>query len=499
MSDLIKSLQKHAKQKPEAPALKTLSSSISWKQFHDEILSLSAKLNSSKNLGLLLENSPAWVIADLAAINNEICNIPLPTFFSDDQLKHALNDAQIDHVITDQPERLLTLVNAIKSIPIRIADQEYYLIQLREYDLNNTEKIAKITYTSGTTGNPKGVKLPLSQIETVAQSLATAAQAKTDDRALVLLPLSTLLENIGSVFAPILVGAQIIVPSSSELGLSGSSQINAAKLAMTLQQCEPTTLIVPPQLLNLLTMLSRQQMLPGSFRYIAVGGAPASRVLLEEADELGLPVFQGYGLSEACSVVAVNRPDQNRLGSVGKPLPHLKTRITEEGEVRVKGQTFSGYLNDQVRDTSDELATGDLGYLDDDGYLYITGRINNRIITGYGRNISPEWVESELQSHIAFSQAAVLGNDQPFLIAVLVPAKNINSTNQGSELEQAIADINQRLPDYAQIGKFIIATQPFTFNNDQATANGRPRRDVIETFYSNEIETIYEVKNEQVL
>ncbi len=503
MSDLIRSLQKHAKQNPDVLALKTLSSSISWKQFHDEVLRLSAELASSKSLGLLLENSPAWIIADLAAINNEICNIPLPTFFSDDQLLHAINDAQIDHVITDQPERLLAFVDAKKTKRIKLADQKYFLIQIEDHVINKAENIAKITYTSGTTGNPKGVKLTLSQIETVAKSLATAAQANADDRALVLLPLSTLLENIGSVYAPVLMGAQIIVPPPSELGLSGSSQIDVAKLAMALQRYQPTTLIVPPQLLNLLVMLSSQQMLPDSFRYIAVGGAPAGRALLEEADELSLPVFQGYGLSEACSVVAVNTPDQNRIGSVGKPLPHLQIRITEEGEVCVKGQTFSGYLNDQARDVADELATGDLGYLDDDGYLYITGRINNRIISSYGRNISPEWVESELQSHHSISQAAVLGNDQPFLIAVLVLAQNINSVDlvcdHMRELEQAVADINQRLPDYAQVSKFILARQTFSIKNDQSTANGRPRRDVIEAYYSNEIKTIYEVKNEQIL
>lgn len=509
MSDLIKSLHLHAKQKPDQIVLSTLTERFSWQELCGEVDVLTSEIVRFRHIGLLLDNSPAWIIADLAAIQGKVCNIPLPKFFSDKQLVHAVNDAAIEMIISDQPERLFSLFLTKQITSIQIAGKRYHLVQLRspakqknssrQPEYNHFEDIAKLTYTSGTTGSPRGVKLSLSQIETVAHCLANAAQANENDLALVLLPLATLLENIGSVYVPILVGAQIIVPSPTDLGLSGSGQIKPHQLIETLQQCQPTTMIVPPQILKLLITLTRQKLLVNSFRYIAVGGAPVGRTLLDEAGQLGLPIYQGYGLSEACSVVSVNTPGKNRAGSVGMPLPHQQLRITEEGEIYVRGQTFTGYLNDQPRDPASELATGDLGFLDEDGYLYITGRVQNRIISSYGRNISPEWVESELQSHTAISQAAVLGNDQPFLIAVVVPGHVKHPANSYSEIEQAIDEINQRLPDYAQTREFIIAKHPFTVSNGQSTANGRPRRDVIESHYAQQIQLIYEVKNGQVL
>ncbi|MFK8066830.1 MAG: AMP-binding protein [Gammaproteobacteria bacterium] len=492
MSALIKSLQQHAFERSEAVVIETFSRTITWSEFDREVNALARDLTTCSNLGLMLENSPAWVIADLAAIKDEICNIPLPTFFSDQQIQHAIKDANIDHIITDQVERLLSLLNIKESKLIKIDDKEYHLLKLEPQVRKNNVDTAKVTYTSGTTGTPKGVRLSLQQIEKVAQNLTQAAQANSKDRALVLLPLSTLLENIGSVYAPIFVGARILLPTKEELGLQGSSQINAEQLVIALQHLKPSTLIVPPQLLKLLIIFARQKILPDSFRYIAVGGAPVGNALLKEAAELELPVYQGYGLSEACSVISTNTPDQNRHGSVGKPLPHQKVRIAEGGEIIIHGETFSGYLNEQKRDPQTELATGDVGYLNDEGYLYVTGRKNQRIISSYGRNVSPEWIESELESHDAIMQAAVLGNNKPFLIAVIV-SKEVN------KLDHAIESINKTLPDYAQIKNYIVAQLPFTISNLQCTTNGKPRRDQIKQEYREQIENIYESVNRNVL
>ncbi len=489
---LLESLRNHARQQPQKVALSALEQNLTWQDLASAVDELTGHFVVCNRLGLLMKNSPAWVIADLAALDAELCNIPLPTFFSDEQLIHALTDASIDHVLTDQAERIMDLVDVIEAESLEIAGIPCQLLKVRStIHISDTDSVCKVTYTSGTTGSPKGVQLMRAQIETVAQSLAEAARGRPDDRALVLLPLSTLLENIGSVYVPLLKGAQILVPSPEALGIFGSSHIVPETLAKTLNLCHPTTLIVPPQLLKLLVMLARQQLLPGSIRFIAVGGAPVGQALLDQAEALGLPVFQGYGLSEACSVVAVNTPAANRKGSVGRPLPHQQVRITDKGEICILGQTFSGYLNEPKRNINTELMTGDLGYLDDDGYLYVTGRINNRIITSYGRNVSPEWLESELQSHPAITQAAVLGSDKPYLIAVLVPSRHRPVHEQITVLEKAIGSVNQALPDYAQIQEFLIAEEPFTLKNGLCTANGRPRHDLIESRYFTEITKLY--------
>jgi long-chain acyl-CoA synthetase len=177
--------------------------------------------------------------------------------------------------------------------------------------------------------------------------------------------------------------------------------------------------------------------------------------------------------------VAMNTPAHNRPGSVGRLLPHVRALISETGEILVQGKTFSGYLGNAARDTSDVLATGDTGYFDPDGYLYVTGRLRERIITAYGRNVSPEWIEAELLSHPAIAQAAVIGNGRLQLLAVLVPS----GAQAAAELETAVAAVNARLPDYARIDTWLLADAPFSTASGELTTGGSPRRDVIEQHY----------------
>jgi long-subunit acyl-CoA synthetase (AMP-forming) len=356
-----------------------------------------------------------------------------------------------------------------------------------------------VTYTSGSTGAPRGVQLSLKAVETVAASLAEAAGADQADRALVLLPLSILLENIGSVYVPILAGAEIIVPDAGDLGLIGSSQVDAGTFAAALQRIRPTAMILPPQLLKLLVALAKQQALPDSFRFIAVGGAPVGIGLLDAARELELPVYQGYGLSEACSVVALNTAEKNRMGSVGRLLPHNKIRINEDGEIIIIGETFNGYLKGNGRDTDGELATGDLGYLDEEGYLYVTGRCRDRIITSYGRNISPEWIESELLSQPLITQAVVFGNDMPCLAAVLVLAQHDPQDINVDVIDGIMQEVNDRLPDYARVCDYVIAEAPFSVASGELSACGSPCRAAIGQHYFERQKNQPEVQSEQLL
>jgi len=236
-----------------------------------------------------------------------------------------------------------------------------------------------------------------------------------------------------------------------------------------------------------------------SFRFVAVGGAPVGIDLLDAARQLDLPVYQGYGLSEACSVVAVNTPGHNRMGSAGRPLPHNKLRINEQGEIVILGGGHNGYLNEAGRNPAGELATGDLGYLDEDGYLYVTGRCRDRIITGYGRNVSPEWVESELQSHPMIAQATVFGNDMPCLVAVLVLAQYDQPDIGKDTLDSILQEVNARLPDYARVRNYVIAAAPFSVETGELSAAGSPCREAIEKNYSGLIRTQLEGQNEQLL
>jgi long-chain acyl-CoA synthetase len=494
MSLLIDALKRNAHERPHKIAICDGQKDITWNALHEQVTDLADKLVDISCLAILLNNSPAWIVADFAALKIEAACVPIPPFFSAEQISHSLADAAVDTIITDSPERLTDLIPVARQARIEIAGQELSLLTINSVIEPRRENIAKITYTSGTTGNPKGVPLSLNRIESVAGALCAAVDGNETDRALAILPLSTLLENIGSIYVPLLAGASILVPSPQALGIQGSSKLDAEKFTRALLELNPSSAILTPELLKLFVGLAAKKLLPQSLRFIAVGGAPVAKSLLVKAQKRGLPVFQGYGLSEAGSVVALNIPTSNRIGSVGKVLNPYQVRIADDGEILIKGSGFPGYLHASNAEPVEWLATGDLGHLDDDGYLFVNGRKRQVIINSFSRNISPEWVESEMLGEPAISQIAVFGNDRSFLTAVITPAENATS----QDLAAALARVNQKLPDYARILGHVRG-DGFSPLRNELTANGRPRHEEIYQNYQVQLEQLYEVQNEHIL
>jgi len=241
-----------------------------------------------------------------------------------------------------------------------------------------------------------------------------------------------------------------------------------------LRDCNATSAILVPEILRgVLGELDTGSITLPAMKLIAVGGSKVSTSLLVQAAQLQVPVFQGYGLSEMASVVALNTPRNNRPGSVGRPLPHMKLELAADGEIMIGDPAFLGYIGAETAPAL--LATGDIGRLDEAGHLYIQGRKSNLLITSYGRNVAPEWVESELLSQHQIGQAIVFGDGMPALGALVVPS-SLNVTD--GDIAIAIARSNEALPEYAQIRHWALVP-PFTMANRQLTGNGRLRRTVI--------------------
>lgn len=488
MNQVLKQLASHAGTTPDTPAVSDGITTLDYKGLLQAVKHLAERLNG-RRIAFLLPNGCAWAVVDLAIQHRGVTAIPIPTFFSDSQIQHLLQDACPDQILTDQPERLAGLLSAS---PVNEYQVTGHSVSSFIPEAGNApalpEATTKITYTSGTTGQPKGVCLGEQAIDRVTHSLSTAVQAEAGNRSLSLLPLSTLLENIGGLYAPLVTGSCACVPDLESIGLAGSSGVDPMALMTAMQRFAPQFVIAVPQLLKVMVeTLEAGFPAPGSLRFLAVGGAPLAPTLIERARGLGLPVYQGYGLSEAASVVSLNLPGQDALDSVGKPLPHVQVRIAADGEIEVGGNLYNGYLGAGPVQP-DFHATGDTGYLDDDGYLHITGRKKTTFATAYGRNVSPEWVESELTASGALLQAAVLGEGRPWNIGVLVPAPAASAP----DIAGAIAAANQRLPDYARIGAWCIAEQPFGPHNGMTNATGALRREVIAEHYANQIEQLYE-------
>lgn len=322
----------------------------------------------------------------------------------------------------------------------------------------------------------------------MAASVCERSGASTDDRHLCITPLSTLLENVAGVYAALLSGAQCVVPPLREVGLKGSSGFDPAILINALSRFSPSTLITTPQILELLVrVLESGSQLASAPRFVAVGGARVTEALLRRASQAGLRVYQGYGLSECASVVSLNGPGHERLGSVGRPLAHATVTLSTEGEILVSGARHLGYLGDH-RPPPEPWPTGDLGRIDEQGFLYVAGRKRDVIITAYGRNFSPEWVEQELTNQPEIAQAVVFGEAKPWNTAILVVAPGTGST----PIADAVNRANQALPDYARVIRWLIADQPFLPGNGQLTVSGRPRREAILARYGQDIECLYQ-------
>ncbi len=490
MQNLFRKLQERALYQPSSLALVSGHKQVTNLQLSERIDYLAHQLQQTqlKCVALYMDNSIEWIVADLAAMQLGLTLIPIPLFFSPQQVQHLINDAGIQAVIT-QPELCEKFDYRKKH---KLPDMQLLLLNNQtKPDVEQLKKVAKITYTSGSTGSPKGVCLSASNLGGVTKALAQGIDNLAISHHLCVMPLATLLENIAGVYVPLLMGSSIQVEPLSKLGFTNSSGFDAQQFMTCVEQSQPHSVILLPQLL--MSLIELKQEFPNSFaslRFAAVGGGKSAQASLEKAHQLGLPVYEGYGLSECASVVSLNNPFHNKPGSVGKVLPHAKVRISEEGEIIVSGQSMLGYLGQgdlNGRKQNQDVHTGDLGHIDNEGFLYISGRKKNLIVSSFGRNISPEWVESEIQQAPQIAQVAIFGDAKPWLSAVVTPHKN--STKE--EVEQVIQDCNQRLPDYAQIKSWLVGVQAFTAENKQLTENGRLRRETIFEQYQGQLEQLY--------
>jgi long-subunit acyl-CoA synthetase (AMP-forming) len=426
---------------------------------------------------LLADNGCGWAIGDLALHHLHQLNVPLPEYFTPAQQHHVVDDAGIDVLVTDRPEYVREhwphFERAGRSPASGLHVFRHAATRARH---RIPAGVTKITYTSGSTAQPKGVCLSAATLDCVSRSLAAAIGPVGLRRHLCLMPLSTLLENIAGIHAALRAGASCIVPPGGACGMSYGS-LDPRKILSMLADTQPESLLVVPELLRALVNAAQDGgRLPASLRFVAVGGAAVSRSLLDGAAGAGLPVYEGYGLSECGSVVCLNTPGAMRRGSVGRPLPHVRVRLDADGQICVSGAVMSGYLGDDAEQAPAEIATGDLGEIDSERYVYVRGRLRNAFITSLGRNISPEWVERELSHEGAIRHAVADGESRPAVAALLSPALDDAS---GDEIERAVARANTRLPEYAQVRHWVRMPEAPSLANGLLTANGRLRRDYV--------------------
>ena len=476
-----------ANQDPDKIAVETQHQKISYGDLYESISSLVEwiKNNNINSLVLNCDNNIDWIVVDLACQEAAVICVPVPLFYTENQIQKLINSVQPDLILSD------------RSLPYDISDisdieemsHGLTLISYRFKQKSNIEVpefTSKITYTSGSTGEPKGVCLSTENQLQVAYSLIDVI-GLTSTKHLCLLPLATLLENIAGVYSPLLAGGTVVLATDSERGFEGSKLVDHKRLLNCISDVKPDSLILVPELLQILIHAAKNGWpVPDSLKFVAVGGSVVSSELIKQARELKLPVYQGYGLSECSSVVSLSTPANDTIEAAGSILPHLSAKVIDD-ELVVYGNTFLGYLEQPDTWGKSEVYTGDIVELCN-SLVTVTGRKKNIIINSFGRNISPEWVESKLLSSGILQQAVVIGDNKPFCIAIIVPASEKISLQL---IEKMIDETNTSLPDYAQVKDFMVLDDPMQFENGLFTSNGRPRRTNIQNNYQQIINQKY--------
>ncbi|NIZ03695.1 AMP-binding protein [Thalassospira lucentensis] len=439
---LFDRIQSHV---PDKIALCEGSDTVTYEELCDLIDARALELADVDVLGIALDNSIDWLIWDLAALSAKTISVPIPPFFTPDQINHTIATAGITHMLTPSG---ITETGQLQSAGI-------------------PDGTAKITFTSGTTGTPKGVCLPASAMMNVASSIHQILGDDFTQTHACVLPLAVLLENVAGVYAGLMAGCTITLTPLEQFGK------NYQNLHTILEQTRATSVILVPEILRALMMqVIKNGPLP-DLKFIAVGGSRVDPALIGKARHIGLPVYEGYGLSECASVVSMNIPGLDQPGTTGRLLPHIDADISN-GEIIITNPGFLGYVGEPL---TGDFATGDLGEIDDNGFVRVTGRRKNVLITSLGRNISPEWPESALLAQPGIYQAIVFGDGDPNLHALIVP------TGPTADISAAVAAANTTLPEYAQIKRTRVVA-PFTVENGCLTGTGRPRRNVISKIYT---------------
>lgn len=470
MAELIDALRRHAETDGRRLTMSDARSAISRSELAQWVVGAAADLGSGpETIGLAGSNSLEWAVAFLAAIAAGKTIVPIPAFFSEDQCAHLVQDAGIVRIFATDEHSF-----GVHGLPLPVH------VLSRRRETSSSTKIGDgglIIYTSGSTGRPKGVRLASGQALWSAKALAEASSASTSDKYLSLLPLPMLLEAICGIMIPVLVGG--CVHYDGEVAESVATG-TAANIAAAFERELPTTSVLVPQLLALYIsqLAASGKRPPESLHFVAVGGAPLPPEHAAAATKLGIPVYEGYGLSECASVVSVNRPGASRAGTAGLPLPGLKVEI-DDGEIIVEGASvMDGYLHGDT--VPRRWRTGDIGALDADGYLTVYGRRDNLIVTPNGRNISPEWVETMIGGDPRIGACFLGQTTEPAQLAVLlIPSSRgedwFRAASQ-EDVQSLVAKACQAAPDYARPKAAYVIRRDHAAILRLLTANGRIRR-----------------------
>jgi long-chain acyl-CoA synthetase len=544
---------------------------LTWPQLAERVRAVAAGLigigiERGDRVALMSSTRVEWTIADLAILSVGGVTVPIYETSSTEQCAWILSDSGAHAAIAGTADHAKTLQGAAPQAPDlrevfviddggldalaeRASAQEVAHVAERVQALTAAD-LASIIYTSGTTGNPKGCVL------THHNLLATARQTEVnlgelfspEDSTLLFLPLAhvfariiqfgclendvqvgyarsvdTLLEDLAAFKPTFLLSVPRVfekVFNTAQRKAEGAKR-KVFNFAVATSR-EWSSAAKPGAVTNLkrkvadaLVYSKLRDALGDRVRYCVSGGAPLSEHLAQFFHAAGITILEGYGLTETSAASTVNTPDRMRIGSVGQPSPGVEVRIADDGEILLRGPgVFQGYWHNdsatkEVLEPDGWFHTGDLGTIDDDGYVRITGRKKELIVTAGGKNVAPAVLEERLKAHPLVSQAMVVGDNRPFIGALVTlepdelaafaqahdlsgtPAQLATSPAVQAAIAKAVEQANAAVSKAESIRKVVVLERDFTLEHGEMTPTLKLRRTTIAQNFAAEIEGLY--------
>ena len=575
----------HATTRPTAPALLTRRgdgwATTTWAALDAQVDALAARfvaagIQPGDRVALVSESREEWVVADLAIVRAGATTVTLYPATDGAALDAQLADADVRGLVVERAAALTALAEVAPSRlagglltlafdegsggeytrvvsaaePIR---PELQAELRRRAEQRRAADAATVVYTSGTSGEPRGVVLSHAAIAFQTEALAHALTVGPEDRLLLLLPLA-------HVFGRIMVATQLRVGCTTAFAESLLASLdNAEELKPTLLGCVPrfyekvhatlvtrvgeegalkhgvfqwavelgrraarlrergipldTKLAVQLRYADRLVLRRIRERFGGQLRFALSGGAPLAEDLCEFYHAAGITLLEGYGLTEACGATHLNTPDRYRFGTVGRPLPGVRVAIDDDGEVLIASPSLMTGYHGRPRETAEALrdgvwlATGDVGTVDADGFLTITDRKKDILVTAHGKKIAPQAVEARLLASPWLRQVVVCGEGRPYLVALVsldegrlaawarehrvAFAEAPGHPALRSLLRDELRGLQARLPSYEQVRDLAVLARPLSLEGGELTASLKVRRRVVTERYAAVLDALY--------
>jgi long-chain acyl-CoA synthetase len=595
--NLVSIFYQQAERKRDSTALRKKAEGeyvdISWREFSGAVSSLAGCLvdlgvEEGDRVAIYGYNSPEWAYTDLAALAVRAAAVPIYFKSSAPQVEYILRDSGARVIMVSGEERLETVLSVKGALPDlryilapgKIGDGKGGMVidlerclsggvkdERREEVLRRREGIdeedtATIVYTSGTTGEPKGVMLTHSNIIHDARCGMEIVDLREDDVGLSFLPTSHVLDRVVVHYMNILAGGTVAYaegietilgdvqlvkptamcgvprmfekiyaaihdnvnagPSSKRRIFNWAEEVGRKVVLCRRDYRKPGPFLrLEYRLADRLVYAKIRQLFGGRMRVFASGGAHLQEHIDIFFRAIGIPIMHGYGLTEATCTVTLNTLDDFMPGTLGHPYPGVEVAIAEDGEILVKGAiVMKGYYKlpeataEAIKDGW--LHTGDLGCLDKDGYLLMTDRKKDILVTSGGKNISPQKIETLLKFNRLVEQVAVVAEGKRFVSALIVPSfaelggfcsrSGIEYTSPEEMVERSevrelfqgiVEEANRQLDSFERVKKFTLLPREFAEESGELTSTLKVKRRVIDERYREIIDAMYELTPEE--